>query len=540
MQVLLEGLMFNFCVKKSLIFLIFCALINSSLSLAQNNQCQNLFIVETNQDKYSNLLLPDRNGNFEWAGFTKKAKQLLSVEAVNLKKSIRIANNAILDLSTILDSYFIAKIGKFHIINAGQHGSAKTSSAVLTHKRLPIVTVHEWTTPLSVIGGLTKEGAEKGKADYNIEDAFLNNFYGLIDEFDKANPALAASILEAMSDGKINGEKIKLRSIIINTNETPSTLLDRWGQERRERTALAFLNRASFKNYYTNWADTKVRAQISAYSEKMNRAKARARDDEQARIWLKGNEIAEIDYELLEIFALSGFMKCSESLEAGVHELAEQLKNKFVETINYSLVEKKDQPHEHPIIFTPAADFTNRLSTVLVKLIQISAFFDFLKSPLSESSNLESFLEHPIEIGLSSLWRVFRIATTTMPGKTMFNPEIGELLFAGETSDLGEIVPRDWDRLKKLQTSDIERTELDHRQLERKIFLDKLYALWAKVSSTTDRVTSIVSNSSTGNSFFHLADQDFEMNLWVANGRPVWVGHDVGMPKPKDFTNIGD
>ncbi len=514
----------------------FSQFIVPNISFADSaDQCRVLFL-EAAQSDLKGLLKTDKSGKFEFAGFTKKGLARLNQEANKLRRSNEIVNRQLRDLETIIDGLEIARSLKgTHVLNAGQHGAAKTGVTLASEPRTKVVTLNEWSSPLDLIGGQTREGAEQGRSDINVDAAFLNQAFGMVDEFDKAPPPAAAVMLEAMSDGKVNGIPLALRSLTINTNETPAGLISRMMKEGREKTALAFLNRAQFKHYFTNWAAKNVRLAMTRFSNLKNRAMARRLDDAGARDWLKQNEMPEVDYAVIETAALSGHIKTNEYFDLAIHDLADILKKKLVDEIRKSMALKKSDPQEHPIAFEPAADLTNRLANSLTKIVLVSAYVDFLKSPLAQGDNFNAWASQAIELGPSSLWRLFRVMTTVMPGKTMFNPETGEILFAGETNEFGETVPRNWKQLTDIQRSDEDVMEIGHKRTEMRIFLDGLYGLWSEFKDQAGRVAEIISQGPDGKPRFHIEDNDFEMNLWIAKGRPTWIGLDTDMPTPTNF-----
>ena len=81
--------------------------------------------------------------------------------------------------------------------------------------------------------------------------------------------------------------------------------------------------------------------------------------------------------------------------------------------------ERHQENHlDEPFIYFPSADYTERFRQQIPEIILMSAFLDFITSPLITDENIAYLTQKPILLDPLSLWRSSLAMTTIGPGHT--------------------------------------------------------------------------------------------------------------------------
>jgi hypothetical protein len=129
-------------------------------------------------------------------------------------------------------------------------------------------------------------------------------------------------------------------------------------------------------------------------------------------------EPEEVDWDEARDLAHALF-KPSELLDSVRREFVEEVREKTIQAIRTSEDKNIQNPREEPFVYFPSADYSTRLAGQIPDVILMSAFLDFLDSPLADDQHLKAYVgPQRVELDPLSLWRGYLVMTTVGPGQT--------------------------------------------------------------------------------------------------------------------------
>jgi hypothetical protein len=247
-----------------------------------------------------------------------------------------------------------------------------------------------------------------------------------LDEIEKGNPAVLATLLSLLNEREVlaGGQVIKAKteSVFATSNAILPEIFQQFQESGQRTTAPALLNRFQFKGFVYNWLDANAQAELDARRNKKLLCEAFCSCDETL------NEKPQtINWENLRRFSRVLFFKTPEFLTA-YNELANDLRKCTNQAVRDSELKHQKDRYNEPFVYFPSCDWTERLRGQIPESVQMSAMVDFLLSSWADDANLEKMTAEQINLGPTSLWRIYLIATTPSTGKaSLFKNSDGKL-----------------------------------------------------------------------------------------------------------------
>lgn len=384
-------------------------------------------------------------------------------------------------METLHQLLTVARIAKMHGFIYGPPGGAKTKvldwfgdgEEVFKKQLNPMM------SEMPLTGGLNFDAARQGREEINTTGTLVDHKLAYLDEIEKANPAVLAALLRVINEREVTvgGKVVKadLETMFATSNAMLPEILEHFVLSGQATSGQAFLNRLHFKAMVYNWLDANSQALLDTRNNRMRFLKQAAKSNPAVLKDELFQETAYPDWESLRQLAFSMFT-VSPELDAVARDFVNDLRAKTNQAIRESEEEHRNDPTGHPYVYTPSFDFTERLRQTITDVVVVSAFVDFLKSPLADAKNLKKLSEKQIVLDPLSLWRSFLILTTVGPGEV-------KLDFGGKkgnrglpTIDFGVNVSD----LKTTARDTREQSLLDYIQQEQRRFADTLAAVLEK------------------------------------------------------------
>jgi len=287
--------------------------------------------------------------------------------------------------------------------------------------------LHEMITEQAFTGGQNFEAAKEGRFQINTQGSLADFTVALIDEIEKGNPAALSALLRLLNERQIlAGNQViqaKLETLYATSNSNLSEFYDKFFESGQSSTAPALLNRFQFKAFVYNWLSIENQTILDLRSQRRHYLKAMARthpDVKQdshfaAPEKLNWPELRELAFALIQPSSL--FMTV-------YREMIQDLRDQTHRAMSESKERHKNDQEKEPFPYIPSADYTERLRQQVPEIIVMSAFLDFLESPLSDDAQLEALTWKaapgrpckPILLDPMSLWRSYLVLTTVGPG----------------------------------------------------------------------------------------------------------------------------
>jgi len=421
--------------------------------------------------------------NLEFKGLTPEGLKVVSKARDRIRKLYKLFPTQLFDMDAHMHAINVAKLGRWSAILAGPPGGSKTGIVFSLTPDIWAKQVHEMMNETAIIGGQTQKGSEEGVEDINTKGTIVHAKYVLLDELDKANPALLATILSAMNRGErsvyIQGKRVPIltRAFFLSSNATLYELIENFIQRGQGTTGPAFLNRAEFKLYVPNWLEESSQEQLFKISRRVDYLKAISKHTPDAEKELEALKLPQVDWEKLEDVAFTLF-KTDDYFDATFLAFINKLRQKTHEDIRTSEQEHQDDPIGHPHVLVPPAEFSTRLMKEISRVVMASSLIDFLLSPLADEANLKKNTSRQIELGPLSLWRSYPVFTAVGPGKVVFNPETRQIIFNGKAGRDGQIQPMDMGQWIANAKDSRDRQELEFMLAAQERFQKTLQEQW--------------------------------------------------------------
>ncbi len=368
--------------------------------------------------------------NLQYKGLTTEGLTELKKARDSLRQRNRLFELEFKGLSNIHHAATVARMLGSNMFLYGPPGGAKSAfvnwlfsgEAGLTFK----IQMHQMMGEQALIGGQDFEAAKQGKYVLNTENSLANFRVGLLDEIEKGNPAVLATLLSLLNEREVlaGGQviKAKTRSVFATSNAILPEIFQQFLESGQRTTAPALLNRFQFKGFIYNWLDANAQAELDARRNKKLLCEALDSCDETV-----DEKPEAINWENLRRFARVLFVKTPEFLTA-YNELANDLRKCTNEAVRDSELKHQKNRQDEPFVYFPSCDWTERLRGQIPESVQMSAMVDFLLSPWADDANLEKITMKQINLGTTSLWRIYLIATTPSAGKaSLFKNSDGKL-----------------------------------------------------------------------------------------------------------------
>ena len=379
-----------------------------------------------------------------YGGMTDEGHKRLVEAQAALKSTTKTFNANFEGMNGFLEMDLLTIATRENAFLAGPPGGAKSGHLLWLFPKAWVKQMHELMTDAALFGGQTEEGFNQGIEKRNRTGSVENDEVAIWDEWSNANPQLAAAGLMFLNPGERstteNGvmHKAKTRAVYMTGNATRAEMLKNYA-ERGLTTGPATLNRAIFKAWVPNWLSEDEQARRDKVIRRKSHLESvknygSPEESSKAKTLLIGLESKEIDFKAVEAFATHA-VQPHEDLVAAVREFA----NKFREKINVKIMGSdtahRENPQSSPLVFTPAAEWTERFRTSLLRVVMFSAALDYLRMAGPEGLN------KPIVLGPMSLWRVMYATTTIGPGENRFNPKTMTIDFNMSRNNRGDLVP---------------------------------------------------------------------------------------------------
>ena len=389
-------------------------------------------------------------------------------------------------LGNIHHAATVARMLKSNMFLYGPPGGAKSAfvnwlfsgEAEATFK----LQMHQMMGEQALIGGQDFEAAKQGKYILNTATSLANFRVGLLDEIEKGNPAVLATLLSLLNEREVmaGGEtiKVKTESVFATSNAILPEIFQQFLESGQRTTAPALLNRFQFKGFVYNWLDPNSQAELDARRDKKLRCEALNACNETTH-----EKPDIVNWENLRRFSRVLFVKTPEFLTA-YNELANDLRKCTNEAVRDSELKHQKDRYNEPFVYFPSCDWTERLRGQIPESVQMSAMVDFLLSPWANNEDLEKMTQKQINLGPTSLWRIYLIATTPSMGKaSLFKNDDGKLELQFGTKLSAESA-RDARESKMLQNIAAEQERFKAAYLKRITDIQKISANLAPFTSS--------------------------------------------------------
>ncbi len=435
-----------------------------------------------------------------FTGFTPDGHQRLLKAQKSLREVTVSFNNVFESMESFLDTYTVAMASGHNVMSLGGPGGAKSATLLWLISNLWVKQVHEMLTDLAILGGQTEEGIRKGREELNTKGSILETAFAMLDEVNNANPQLLATLLSVMNPGErfiyVSGKRImsKLRSVFTTGNATRYELIQTF-IDRGMQSGEAYLARSLFKQLIPNWLDPDQQERRDEVTARRNRLRSIARMGTRegraaALAAMKPQQTTDVDWDVVDAFAEIGFVPSLE-LEVAARDMANTMRKRMHEEIKNSERILTENPGAAGVVFTPSADWNERMRSEILRIIKYSAAIDYLRVATEAELSLAR-LNKPIELGPLSLWRAFSVATTVGPGLTRFNPKSMTIEWNLIRKGDGTWAEPD-QRALLAETKDLRtQLEFEHLFLEQRIFNEVILDIFTRARDQAKEVALLL------------------------------------------------
>lgn len=360
----------------------------------------------------------------EFKGLTQEGIAALTRARDIVRSRSRLFENELRNMSTLHHAGMVARLSKGNMFLYGPPGGAKSkfvSWLMNGESEKPFkLQLHQMTTERAFVGGENFEAGKLGRFEINTEGSLGESRVGSVDEFDKGSPGALSSLLSLMNEREIlAGNKVikaKLETLFATSNANLPEIFQQFLENGQGSTAPALLNRFQFKAFIYNWLNPMDQAILDARGERKRYLKTLAEVDPSV---LKDEVFLEpepLNWE--EMRQLAQVLIKPGDLFMGVYrEFIDEMRMETNRAIRDSEERHRQNHQDEPFVYFPSADYTERLRQQIPEVMTMSAFVDFLRSPLANDAMLKSSTSKRIELDPLSLWRAYLVMTTVGPGE---------------------------------------------------------------------------------------------------------------------------
>lgn len=395
-----------FCLIASQVFL--------GSNSAQASACKELFpLTEIDKQTYA------------YKGLTKQGIEALKRARNTIRDRETLFENEIRGLTTIHHGGLVARLYKGNMFLYGPPGGAKSMFVdwlMSGEAESPFkLQMHQMISEQALIGGQNFEAAKEGRFEVNTKGSATDHVTVLIDESDKANPAATAAVLSLLNERKVlAGSKVidaRTETVFSTSNANLPEILQQFVEGGQGSTGPALLNRFQIKAFVYNWLKIEDQAILDTRRDRKRYLKSIAKTHPEVlkdEVFMKPEVL---NWEEMRELANSMF-KLGDHTENVLRRFINDMREQTNRAVRESEERHRQSPFDEPFVYFPSIDFTERIRQQITEFIILSAFVDFMRSPLADDANIQALIKKPIELDPLSIWRGFLVMTTLGPGET--------------------------------------------------------------------------------------------------------------------------
>lgn len=425
------------------LFIMIIVLTYSSMALA-NNSCAEL-LAGTNghnvdqreavgperSDGRKEQLVRFDDKTFEFRGLTPQGLTALKKARDVIRERARLFSSELRNLDTVHHAGLVARLFKGNMFLYGPPGGAKSAFVNWLMKgesESPYkLQLHQMITEQAFTGGQNFEAAKEGRFQINTKGSLADYTLALIDEAEKGNPAALSSLLSLLNEREILAGnqviKARLETLFATSNANLPEIFQQFVENGQGSTAPALLNRFQFKAFIYNWLSPRDQAVLDQRRQRRRYLKSLAETNPEVlkdEVFL---EPKQLDWASLRQLAHAMF-EPSPLFMTVYREFVNDMREQTNRAIRESEERRQNNHLDEPFVYFPSADYTERLRQQIPEIVLMSAFVDFMMSPLANDTALAQVTQKQIWLDPLSLWRASLAMTTIGPGesKLKFDP----------------------------------------------------------------------------------------------------------------------
>ena len=402
--------------------LLFLSILASSFAVQAADDCEGVFAPPA-------PLFTIDSRTYEYRGLTPEGLQTFKQQRDILRARDRIFESEFRNLQAVHHQLLVTRLAKLNMILYGPPGAAKSRLVdwLMQGEDEPAfkLQMHQMITEQAFAGGQNFEAAKEGRYEINTSGSLVDHKVGNFDEIEKANPAALAPLLSLLNERELPvGNRIiktRIESIFATSNASLPEIFQQFLENGQGTTAPALLNRFQNKAFIYNWLDTKDQAILDARRERRRYLKSIAETYPEV---LKDEVFLTpgvVDWASMRQLAHSMF-KLSPEFFSVFREFIGDMRKDTNSAIKESEERFKTNHQDEPFVYFPSADLTERLRQPIPEIVLMSAFLDFMESPLADDASIEHLMSKPIVLSPVSLWRSYLSLTTVGPGDVILIP----------------------------------------------------------------------------------------------------------------------
>ncbi len=389
---------------------------NLRLLLAENPQAASLFKIDQNED---------------YTGLSEDGMKALKTARDLIRKRFELFDKEFKNLRGIHFAATMARISEGNMFLYGPPGGAK--SGVVSWMMKPegdvyVRQMHQMMTEQGFIGGEVLEKTMKGETEINTKGSLVEYKVALLDEIEKGNPAVLASLLSLLNERTVlAGNRTihaKTETVYATSNASLPEFFDSFVESGQRSTAPALLNRFQYKAFVYNWIDDA--------HQRTDLDKRRAKKKYQDLLRKNFPNISKKnDFEsapLVDWAQIRDLARILVQEDLGFDSAFQPFISHMRDEVNAHIKQSQEahasNPRENPTVYFPSFDYTERNRQQVPDIVRYSLFLDFLLSPQSDDSNLRYYAHSEdasrpsktIDMSALSLWRASAMLTTVSMG----------------------------------------------------------------------------------------------------------------------------
>ena len=314
----------------------------------------------------------------------------------------------------------LARLIGQHVFIQGAPGGAKSKfvNFFQTNEGHPtyIIQMSEATQAAALQGGYIFAELQNGITKFNTEKNILRFKTIAIDEIDKASPSTLTTLLSALQERCfMNGADLDcgdLETAYATSNAFIPSIIANFNDIGRKGTGEALLNRFIFKMFFSNWQKRSHLADILLAHEKKGyrQRKPNSNTADSLKIGEWFTLVGQLTDDLVTFMENNGIQDNTNylTLSGFLDDIRKATNQKY----NLHLSDSS-----RSLGYYPSADLSTRSTIPLISIMKASLFVDLLLS----NEPLDDWLSSPIEMDISSLWRLHLVLGTLIEGKTSFS-----------------------------------------------------------------------------------------------------------------------
>lgn len=375
--------------------------------------------------------LPERLFNEDsktalFTGLTPHGLAVLKDARDKLRARHRIFESRYRGLSGVYHGLNLARLASANMFLTGGPGAAKSGVVKFMtdseQKRAYKIQMHQTMTEQALIGGERWDAAREGRFEVNTEGTMVDSEVAHVDEMDKGNPSVYNTILSLLNRGErfvlLGRRQVEssLETVFSTSNASISELYQQFVENSLRSTVPALLNRYHIKAFLYNWLSPLDQSIMDDIGERQRQIRIAAKYNPEFRNSEVLVEPPAVNWKPLRDIAQK-VMVVSPEMQVFAREFINDIRLETIKAKRAYEESHLNNPRKYPVPYMPTADWTERLRQENYDFIIMSAFYDFLMSPLADDANIESLTRKPIMLGPDSVWRYWYSTTTILPGE---------------------------------------------------------------------------------------------------------------------------